>query len=122
MPASFDSTAYTPKDIVGGNAHHLVSRQITLISGQNLERGAVLGKITASGKYTLSLSEAVDGSETPDLILVEDTDASAGDVVCVAYERGDFIEDNLTIGTGHTADSIREGLRSKGITLIKKGA
>lgn len=116
--ATFDSTAYSPDNLVANNAHLLVTRSITLISGQNLERGAVLGKITASGKYTLSLSAAADGSETPDLILAEATDASSGDVVTIAYARGDFNENALTIGTAHTADSIREGLRAKGITLI----
>lgn len=121
MTAEFSSTSYVPSDIIAGNAHDLVGRKITLISGQNLSRGAVLGKITASSKYNLSLAAAGDGSETPDLILAEDTDASAGDVETMAYARGDFIEDNLTFGTGHTADSTREGLRGKGITLIKKG-
>ena len=119
MKASYSSDAYDPNDIVAGNSHLLTSRKITLISGQNLTRGAVLGKITASGKYNLSLSGAADGSQTPDLILAEDTDASAADKDTIAYYRGDFIEEKLTIGTGHTADSIREGLRVKGISLIK---
>lgn len=118
MPASFTSTAYTPDKLVAGNAHLLVARNITLLSGQNLVRGAVLGKITASGKYILSLSAAADGSQTPDLILAENCDASAADAVAVAYSRGDFNENALTIGTAHTVASIREGLRAKGIALI----
>jgi len=118
----FTSQDYVPSDIVAGNAHDLASRNITLISGQNLARGAVLGKITASGKYTLSASAAGDGSEVPDLVLVDDTDASGADAVALGYARGDFIEGQLTIGTGHTADSIREGLRGKGITMIKSEA
>jgi hypothetical protein len=118
MPASFASTAYTPDKLIAGNAHLLVSRKVTLISGQNLVRGAVLGKITASGKYNLSLSGASDGSQTPDLILAEDCDASGGDKEALCYARGDFNETALTLGTAHTAASIREGLRAKGITLI----
>jgi hypothetical protein len=105
--------------LVAGNPHLLVTRQITLISGQNLGRGAVLGRITASGKYNLSLSAAGDGSQTPDLILAQDTNASAGDRVTIAYERGDFNEAALVLGAAHTAASIREGLRTKGITLHK---
>jgi hypothetical protein len=108
--------------IIAGNPHLLKSRQITLISGQNLVRGAVLGRITTGGKYTLSLSAAADGSQTPDLILAEDTNAAAGDKVTIAYERGDFVESALTIGAAHTADSIREGLRAKGIVLFKSVA
>jgi len=118
MPASYESATYTPDRLVAGNAQLLKSESITLITGENLTRGAVLGKITAGGKYNLSLSAAVDGSETPDLILAEDTDASAADVVTIAYSRGDFDENALTIGTAHTAASIREGLRGKGIVLV----
>ena len=121
MTAGFSSTAFTPGDIVAGNSHLLTTRAITLASGVNLARGAVLGKVTADGKYLLSLSAAVDGSEVPDLILAEDCDASAGDTAGVAYERGDFIEQALTYGAGHDADSVRETLRDKGIVLIKQG-
>ena len=54
---------YAPDKLIAGNAHLLVGRKVTIISGQNLVRGAVLGKITASGKYNLSLSAAADGSQ-----------------------------------------------------------
>jgi hypothetical protein len=118
MQPSFASSTLTPDRLVGANAHLLVARSITLITGQNLTRGAVLGKITAGGKYNLSLSAAVDGSETPDLILAEDTDATAADVVTLAYSRGDFNQTALTLGTAHTVASILEGLRAKGIVLL----
>lgn len=103
--------------LIAGNAHLLVSRKVTIMSGQNVVRGAVLGK-DGDGKYLLSLSAASDGSQTPDLILAEDCNASAGDKTAIAYARGDFAIQALTIGTGHTAASITEGLRAKGITLI----
>lgn len=109
---------YAPDKLIAGNAHLLVGRKVTIVSGQNLTRGAVLGKITASGKYNLSLSGASDGSQTPDLILAENCDASSGDKVALAYARGDFNASALTLGTAHTVASITEGLRAKGITLI----
>lgn len=118
MSASITSTANNPDRLVANNAHLLVGQKITLISGQNLTRGALLGKITTGGKYTLSLSASSDGSQTPDMILAEDTDASAGDVVTLAYSRGDFDQREITFGTAHTADSVRETLRGKGIVLI----
>ena len=119
MTASFATEGtYTPDGLIAGNSELLVSRKVTVISGQNLARGAVLGKITASGKYNLSLSAAVDGSQTPDLILGEATDASGGDKTAIAYARGDFTTSALTIGTAHTAASIQEGLRAKGIVLL----
>jgi hypothetical protein len=117
MSATHTSTAYSPDRLVA-KPDLLIGQKITLVSGQNLVRGALLGKITASGKYKLSASGAGDGSQTPDLILADDTDASGGDAVTVAYSRGDFDQQAVTYGAGHTADSVRETLRGKGIVLV----
>ena len=103
---------------MAGNAHLLVGRKVTVLAGQVLARGAVLGLITASGKYKLSASAAADGSQTPDLILAEAVDATSADTTVLAYERGDFNSNALTLGAGHTVASVREGLRAKGITLL----
>lgn len=108
---------YTPDGLIAGNAHLLVGLKVTVKTGQNLARGAVIGK-DGDGKYLLSLSAAEDGSQTPDLIMAEDCDASAADTQALAYERGDFTANALTLGTGHTVASIREGLRAKGITIL----
>lgn len=115
---TFYTEAYAPDRLIAGNAHLLVGRNVTIKSGQNLKRGAVIGKVTADGKYILSLAAAVDGSQTPDLVLADDVDATAGDVVGGAYARGDFNANALTLGTGHTVASIAEGLRAKGITIL----
>lgn len=72
-----------------------------------------------SGKYVQSLAAAANGSQVPDAILVHDTDATSADAEAVAYKGGWFNESRVTYGTGHTADSVREGLRVKGIQLIK---
>jgi len=117
MPAGFSSATFNLDGLLIGE-HPVTSRQITLLTGQNLARGAVLGKITATGKYILSLSAAVDGSEVPDAVLAEATDATAADVATPAYFTGGFDESKLVLGTAHTAASIREGLRVKGIHLI----
>lgn len=109
---------FTPDNLIAGNAHLLIGRKVTIISGQNLGRGAVLGKITASSKYNLSLAAAADGSQTPDLILAEDCNAAAGDQAALAYARGDFADLALILGAGHTVAGITEGLRAKGITII----
>lgn len=119
MRADFKTEGtYAPDNLIAGNAGLLVARKVTIASGQELKRGAVIGKITDGGKYVLSLSAANDGSETPDLILAEDVDATSADADGLAYARGDFAIAALTIGTGHTAASITEGLRAKGITLV----
>jgi len=117
--AAFGTTGTnTTEFLIHGDHDDLVARKVVIISGQNLTRGAVIGKITASGKYTLSLSGASDGSQVPDLILAENIDASAADAAALAYSRGDFLIPGLTIGTAHTAASITEGLRTKGIVLF----
>lgn len=118
MPASFTSDSYTPDQLIANNANLLNGRRVTLTAGQNLARGAVVGKVSANDKYALSLSAGADGSEVPDAILAEDCDASAGDTSALVYFRGDFNERALTLGAGHTVDSIREGFRGKGIILI----
>lgn len=116
-PASFSSDTFSPDKLIAGEIPPK-SRKITLLAGENRTRGAVLGKITASGKYVLSAAAAGDGSEVPDVILAEDTDASAADVETIAYERADVNETALVLGAGHTLASIREGLRDKNITLV----
>ena len=117
--ASFQTEGtYVPDALIAGNAHLLVARTVTIVSGQNLPRGAVIGKIDAEGKYQLSLSAETDGSQTPDLILAEACDATSADAKALAYSRGDFNANALTLGAGHTVASITEGLRAKGIALL----
>lgn len=107
---------FTPDSLHAGD-FPIRTRKLTLVSGQNLTRGALLGIITASGKATLALSASADGSETPNCILAEDTDASAGDKDCIVYISGDFNSNAMTFGAGITADSAREGLRDLNIYL-----
>jgi hypothetical protein len=77
----------------------------TLISGQNLVRGALLGRITTGGKYTLALSASSDGSQTPVAILAHDCDASSADKECIVYKAGTFNVNAVTLGTGITLDT-----------------
>lgn len=77
----------------------------------------VVDYAAGSGKYKLSLAAAVDGSQTPDMVLAYDADASAGDLEAIAYETANVVAGALTLGTGHTVASIREGLRLKGILI-----
>lgn len=107
---------FTPDDLHAGD-FPIRTRKVTLASGQNLVRGALLGIITASGKATLSASASADGSQTPNCILCEDVDASDGDTDAMVYIAGDFNQDAITFGTGHTAASVREGLRNLNIYL-----
>lgn len=113
------ATSPTPDQLVAGNEALLIARKATLAAGQNLARGALLGKVTSSGAYVLSLSAAVDGSQTPVAVLAHDTDATGAAAETLIYERGDFNQAAITFGTGHTAESVRAGLRALGIFFSK---
>jgi len=100
--------------IVGGE---ITTDSGVLVSGQKLTRGAVLGKITTSGKLTLSDDGASDGSETPYAILNEDVDATAGDKSCAILLGGEVNSNALTFGGAHTAQNTKDTLRGLGIFL-----
>lgn len=52
---------------------------VTIVSGQNLQAGAVLGKITSGGKYAAFDNDGGTGIETAAGILIGPCDASDGD-------------------------------------------
>lgn len=99
------SDTYTPDQLISGD-YPIASDQETMLSGETNVRGAVMGRVTASGKWILSLSAAVDGSEVPAGVLAQDVDASGGDVVGSIYKSGQFDPNFMTIGAAHTAATI----------------
>ncbi len=102
-------------ELIANNSSLLAPAKGTLLAGQNLPRGALLGRITATGsstgKYVLSVAAASDGSQVPSAVLVHDTDATAGDVDALVYQRGDFNSAAMTFGTGHTPPTAQPLLR-----------
>lgn len=110
------SANFAPDLLVAGD-HPIRTIPVTVLSGQNLVRGAVIGLITASQKVNLSLSAAADGSQTPFAILVDDVNASGGDKQGVAYIAGDFNSRELVLGAGHTIASIRNALAARSIYI-----
>jgi len=64
---------------------------VTLLAGTNYPLGAVLGKITASGKYKLSPDTGTDGAEVAVAVLIEAVDATAADAVGLIVARGPVI-------------------------------
>lgn len=83
-----NSETTSAKSILGG--HPPIHIPITLLAGQNLAAGHVLGKITASGKYSGYDDDLADGLEVARAILVNDVDASLADENTIAYVHGDF--------------------------------
>ena len=115
MIASFETGSTEISELaLGGN---VVSRRITLAAGQNLNRGSVLGRITASGKYVLAAAAASDGSQTPSAILAETCNAFGTDTQALGHFGGTYLEDALTFGLGVDALNARDALRGVGIFL-----
>jgi hypothetical protein len=71
--------------------------KVTLITGQNLKAGTVLGKITASGKYTILAPAAADGSQNAAAILRSDCDATSADKPCAVLSRLAEVTDSLLV-------------------------
>jgi hypothetical protein len=106
----------TVDDVVVGDVD-VFSEPETILSGENLAKWTVVGRVTASGKWVKSLSASSDGSQTPRGILVEAVDASAGDVVGPVYKKGHFDPTKLVYGASHTATTVKAALEGTGIFL-----
>lgn len=115
-PRAF-TESFAPDKLIAGLTQ-IATWNGVLVSGQNLRRGAVVGRITASGKVTLSASAASDGSQVPFGILADDYDATGADRANVGvYVKGEFNENAVILGAGHTLASVRDPLRSVGVLL-----
>ncbi len=64
---------------------------VTLLAGTSYPLGAVLGKITASGKYKLATATGTDGAQVASAVLIEAVDATAADAPGVVLARGPAI-------------------------------
>lgn len=69
-----------------GDAYH--NKPVTLLSGQDLSAGTVLGKVTASGKYKILDPASANGDQNAAAILYDNEDATAGDLTVVVVIRG----------------------------------
>lgn len=92
-----------------------------------LKVGAVLGVVTATGKYKLARSAAVDGSQNPVAVLIADGLGLSGDITLVAntdtkalaLARGPSIVAGaaLQLGTGITLAAATTALKAVGIIV-----
>lgn len=96
-------------------------------AAQTLKVGAVLGKVTATGKYRLALAASSDGSQTPAAIYVMDGLGNSYDLVlsastdtkAIALVRGPVIvaDGALQLGTGITSAAVKSALASANILV-----
>ena len=82
------------------------SRESIIVTGGPYLPGQVLGKITASGKYTAYAAGASDGTETAAGVLWDAADGSSADVSAVAVVRDAEVVESML--TGEDADAITD--------------
>lgn len=92
-----------------------------------LRVGAVLGKVTATGKYKLAASAATDGSQVPAGVLIADGLGLSADITLVAatdakamvLARGPVIvaDAGLQLGAGMTLAAASAALKALGIIV-----
>ncbi|MHB1170011.1 MAG: head decoration protein [Longimicrobiales bacterium] len=120
-PTFEDQGSYTPDQLRSGEFPRVV-KTVTLEGGNGVvAKGSVLGRVTASSEYKLSLAAAEDGSEAVKVILLEETDTTGGDVEAAVYLTGEFNPNDLVFGAGHTAASAEDALRALSIFLRDTG-
>ena len=112
------SETYTYDNLLIGDDY--VTDSATLVSGQNLKRGAALAQITATGKLTAldsTSAVALPGSEKAYAILAADMDATSADKTVPVYKFGEFAAGSVKFTGSDTAASFKEGFRAVGIYL-----
>jgi hypothetical protein len=108
--------AYEPKVLLASD-NDITTRKRTLAAGTIYEQGTVLGKVTASGHFTLCDKTANDGRENALEILGETTDATDGAVEAITYTSGDFRKSELILADGTSPEDVEEELHLRGITI-----
>lgn len=77
---------------------------VTLLAGMPYPVGAVLGRITASGKYKLATSGGTDGAQTATVVLLYAVDATLADAVGIVVARGPAIVSRAALAYDATVD------------------
>jgi len=77
---------------------------VTLLAGTNYPIGAVLGRITASGKHKLATSGGSDGAQMAAAVLLYAVDATGADAIGVVIVRGPAIISKGTLVFDATVD------------------
>jgi hypothetical protein len=117
------SEVYVPDRLIAGD-FPLVTDTVTIAAGQNLSRGALLGMVTSTGDFILSLSAASDGSQNPVAVLADNVNTSSTGTNAATpapvYYTGEFNINAMTLGTGFAYPAIKTTLRPLSI-FIKQG-
>lgn len=94
---------------------------VTLGQNQNLEAGAVLGRVTATGQYVAYAPDAVDGTETAVAILWDNVKTGAGETASVGVitNTAEVLESALVFTAGMSAPNKAAALADLEAQFIK---
>ena len=92
-----DLGSFTHDNLLAGD-FPLTTMPVTVLSGESVPRGRVMGKVTASGKYRSCNDALSDGAEVAEAVMAEAVDASAADAPGIVYLTGDFNSNSLSFG------------------------
>ena len=113
------SNLYDPTALYAGDkfpAH----RAITVAQGAALVRGTVLGRVTATDKYIVSVRTASDGSQNPVAVLAADLDASAADARGRPTSRASSPWRSLTYDASWTATQLQAAFRTGNVPIYAR--
>ena len=85
--SSFTETGHAGGFILSEAAGQRSREKVTIASGQNLNAGAVLGKLSGDGTYAEYDNDASDGTQTAVAILFADCDATDGALEATVIAR-----------------------------------
>ena len=99
-------------EVLLSEANGALSREVAIIAaGQDLEAGAVLGRVTATGRYVALAPAATDGSEVAAGVLLYAADATGGEVSATVVTRlAEVAADKLAWPAGITQAQIDAAL------------
>jgi len=109
-------------NLIAGNAVPLLAAEVTLAKNQGVvEKGTVLGVVSATGLAVPVDDTNADGSENPHSILTDDVDTGDGsatdDFITTAYVSGLFNSAALIFGGDDVVADHELALRKLGIFL-----
>lgn len=114
--AGMQSYTYMPDQLIAGDLQ-LVTDTVDIGGTALLVRGTILGQITATGVYVLSVKTATDGSENPCAVLVDNANPAGSTVRGGVYEMGLFNQNRITFDSSWSVPELKNALRPFSIFL-----
>lgn len=109
-------SVFNPDQLISGPLQVVTDTGIIAKAGI-LKRGTILGKVKASGEYAPSKKDAVDGSEIPCAILVDDVNTTEDGVSGGVYLMGEFNQNRIIFDGAWTPAELKDALRPFSIFL-----